>query len=161
VSWTGSTIRLARSFDVHALQHQHRLPAPIDPHWTLETLGIVPEAQGRGPGTRLLVPGLVRADWDALPSQLTMAGAIASGFYPRLGFEVEHDALRWSGPTSWACVERPTSPDSPTVGERWRRARVLVQGGPRGPGAAEGDVGFFWSGSWYRAFRSAHQGNLP
>ena len=105
-----SAIRLARSFDVHALRHQHRLPAPSDPHWTLETLGIVPEAQGRGPGTRLLVPGLVRADWDALSSQLTMAGAIASGFYPRLGFEVEHDALPWSGPTSWACVERRTSP---------------------------------------------------
>jgi ribosomal protein S18 acetylase RimI-like enzyme len=49
---------LARSVDVHALRHQHGLPAPSDPHWNLETLGIVPEAQGRGLGTRLLVPGL-------------------------------------------------------------------------------------------------------
>jgi ribosomal protein S18 acetylase RimI-like enzyme len=59
---------LARSFDVHALRHQHGLPAPSDPHWNLETLGIVPEAQGRGLGTRLLVPGLARADRDALLS---------------------------------------------------------------------------------------------
>jgi hypothetical protein len=44
-------------------------PAPSDPHWNLESLGIVPEALGRGswvPGCSFRAwPG---ADGDALPS---------------------------------------------------------------------------------------------
>jgi ribosomal protein S18 acetylase RimI-like enzyme len=42
-----------------------------DSHWNLEALGIVPEAQGRVLGTRLLVHGLARADQDGLDCCLT------------------------------------------------------------------------------------------
>ena len=46
---------------------------PTYPHWHLETLGIRSEAQGRGIGTRLMAPGLTRADQAGLPCYLTTA----------------------------------------------------------------------------------------
>jgi GNAT superfamily N-acetyltransferase len=81
---------------------------PRDPHWNLETMGIVPDAQGRGVGTRLLGPGLARADRDGLACYLTTARRENVRFYGRLGFEVEHDALPLApgGPTSWG-MRRP------------------------------------------------------
>ena len=81
---------------------------PRDPHWNLETMGIVPDAQGRGVGTRLLAPGLARADQDGLACYLTTARRENLRFYGRLGFEVEHDALQLApgGPTSWG-MRRP------------------------------------------------------
>ena len=81
---------------------------PRDPHWNLETMGIVPGAQGRGVGTRLLAPGLARADQDGLACYLTTARRENLRFYGRLGFEVEHDALQLApgGPTSWG-MRRP------------------------------------------------------
>jgi hypothetical protein len=42
-----------------------------DSHWNLEAFGIVPEAQGWVPSTRLLVHGLARADQDGLHCYLT------------------------------------------------------------------------------------------
>lgn len=84
---------------------------PRDPHWNLETMGIVPEAQGRGVGTRLLAPGLARADRDGQACYLTTARRENLRFYGRLGFEVEHDALQLApdGPTSWG-MRRPPRP---------------------------------------------------
>jgi GNAT superfamily N-acetyltransferase len=81
---------------------------PRDPHWNLETMGIVPDAQGRGVGTRLLAPGLARADQDGLACYLTTARRENLRFYGRFGFEVEHDALQLApgGPTSWG-MRRP------------------------------------------------------
>jgi GNAT superfamily N-acetyltransferase len=82
---------------------------PRDPHWNLETMGIVPEAQGRGVGTRLLAPGLARADQDGLACYLTTARRENLRFYGRFGFEVERDALPLApdGPTSWGMRRAP------------------------------------------------------
>jgi GNAT superfamily N-acetyltransferase len=81
---------------------------PRDPHWNLETMGIVPEAQGRGVGTRLVAPGLARADRDGLACYLTTARRENLRFYGRLGFEVEHELLPLGpgGPTLWG-MRRP------------------------------------------------------
>ena len=82
---------------------------PRDRHWNLETMGIVPDAQGRGVGTRLLAPGLDRADRDGLACYLTTARRENLRFYGRLGFQVEHDALHLApdGPTSWGMRRLP------------------------------------------------------
>ena len=56
---------------------------PTYPHWNLETLGIRQEAQGRGIGTRLMAPGLARADHAGLPCYLTTARQENLGFYER------------------------------------------------------------------------------
>lgn len=81
---------------------------PKYPHWNLETLGIRHDAQGRGIGTRLMAPGLARADQAGLPCYLTTAKRENLAFYERFGFEVADDALPLvpNGPTSWG-MRRP------------------------------------------------------
>ena len=81
---------------------------PTYPHWNLETLGIRHEAQGRGIGTRLMAPGLARADQAGLPCYLTTAKRENLAFYERFGFEVADAALPLvpNGPTAWG-MRRP------------------------------------------------------
>lgn len=83
---------------------------PRYPHWNLETLGIRHEAQGRGIGTRLMAPGLARADQAGLPCYLTTAKRENVGFYERFGFAVANDALPFvpGGPTHWG-MRRPAT----------------------------------------------------
>jgi GNAT superfamily N-acetyltransferase len=87
---------------------------PRDRHWNLETMGLHPDAQGRGIGSRLIAPGLARADRDRLPCYLTTGRRENLRFYERFGFVVEHDALQLvpGGPTSWGMrrAPRPASP---------------------------------------------------
>jgi GNAT superfamily N-acetyltransferase len=47
---------------------------PVEPHWYLEVLGVRPEAQGHGVGTRLLGLGLARAKPPGLPYYLETHG---------------------------------------------------------------------------------------
>jgi GNAT superfamily N-acetyltransferase len=68
---------------------------PKYPHWNLETLGIRHDAQGRGIGTRLMAPGLARADQAGLPCYLTTAKRENLAFYERFGFEVWTTRCRW------------------------------------------------------------------
>ena len=81
---------------------------PRDRHWNLETMGIAPAAQGQGVGSRLITPGLARADLQRLPCYLTTAKGANVGFYRRFGFEVEAEGLPLvpGGPTHWG-MRRP------------------------------------------------------
>jgi ribosomal protein S18 acetylase RimI-like enzyme len=83
---------------------------PRDRHWDLETMGVAPSAQGKGVGSRLLAPGLARADAERLPCYLTTARGENLGFYRRFGFEVEAEGLPLvpGGPTHWA-MRRPAA----------------------------------------------------
>ena len=84
---------------------------PTYPHWNLETLGIRREAQGRGIGSRLIAPGLARADHSGLPCYLTTAKHANVGFYERFGFIVVNDALPLvpGGPTHWGMRRPPAT----------------------------------------------------
>jgi ribosomal protein S18 acetylase RimI-like enzyme len=84
---------------------------PKDRHWNLETMGVAPAAQGRGVGSRLIAPGLARADSQRLPCYLTTARGENVAFYRRFGFEVEAEGLPLvpGGPTHWA-MRRPPVP---------------------------------------------------
>lgn len=81
---------------------------PPDRHWTLETMGVAPSAQGQGTGSRLIGPGLARADAEGLACYLTTARGENVPFYQRFGFQVEDDALPLvpGGPTQWG-MRRP------------------------------------------------------
>jgi predicted N-acetyltransferase YhbS len=72
-------------------------------------MGIAPAAQGRGLGTRLIAPGLARADAERLPCYLTTGRAENLRFYQRFGFQVVADKLAVvpGGPTSWG-MRRPS-----------------------------------------------------
>jgi ribosomal protein S18 acetylase RimI-like enzyme len=82
---------------------------PAYPHWNLETLGIRREAQGGGIGSRLMAPGLARADDAGLPCYLTTAKEPNLAFYERFGFEVTEKALPLvpGGPTHWGMRRLP------------------------------------------------------
>ncbi|HEX2052775.1 MAG TPA: GNAT family N-acetyltransferase [Actinomycetota bacterium] len=70
------------------LGENSELNHPTDPHWSLEALGIRPEAQRRGLGSRLLQPVLERADSEGLPCYLETSDPANVAFYERFGFEV-------------------------------------------------------------------------
>ena len=81
---------------------------PADRPWYLAVVGVVPEAQGRGLGTRLLRPGLDRCDDAAGDCYLETDTAAAARLYGRLGFvTLEAGAqLLPGGPTHWR-MRRP------------------------------------------------------
>jgi len=65
----------------------HRQEAPF-PHWYGQTLGVDPEHQGKGHGSRLLREMLIRADQEKLPCFLTTEKEENVGFYEHHGFKV-------------------------------------------------------------------------
>ncbi|MFP5319894.1 MAG: GNAT family N-acetyltransferase [Acidimicrobiia bacterium] len=81
---------------------------PEEPHWFLEVLGIRPEAQRQGLGTRLVEPALARADAAGLPCLLETSDPANVAFYERFGFTVADAALTLvpGGPTHVA-MHRP------------------------------------------------------
>jgi ribosomal protein S18 acetylase RimI-like enzyme len=76
---------------------------PADRPWYLAVVGVVPEAQGRGLGTRLLRPGLERCDAAAGDCYLETDTADAARLYARLGFATLEAGARLlpGGPTHW------------------------------------------------------------
>lgn len=78
------------------------------PHIYLWLLGVRPEAQGAGVGSRLLRAGLDRADAQDLPVFLETATTRNVALYRRHGFEVlaEYRA-REDAPLSWAMWREP------------------------------------------------------
>lgn len=59
---------------------------PREPHWYLEALGAVPEAQGTGVGRLVLQPVLDRCDTERLPAYLESSNPRNWSFYERHGF---------------------------------------------------------------------------
>jgi len=81
------------------------------PRWYLGVLGVAPEWQGRGLGSRLAAPGLERADREGLPVTLETSESKNLPLYRRLGFEVlrELGPEATGGPTVWT-MRRPPHP---------------------------------------------------
>ncbi|WP_304176160.1 N-acetyltransferase [Phenylobacterium aquaticum] len=89
-----------------AMDHHH----PMDrPHVYLWFLGVRPEAQGMGVGSRLLADGLARIDAVGLPSYLESTNAANVPLYRRYGYEVTQEY-------------RPRA-DAPPIWAMWRDAR--------------------------------------
>jgi GNAT superfamily N-acetyltransferase len=81
---------------------------PADPAWYLEILGVAPEAQGTGIGSRLVRDGLARADSDGMPAYLETAQAGNVRFYERFGFRVERQVrVLDDGPPFWMMRRAP------------------------------------------------------
>ena len=61
---------------------------PVEPHFTLHSVAVHRDAQGRGAGAALLAPVLARCDEDGLLACLDSSNIRNVPFYERLGFEV-------------------------------------------------------------------------
>jgi len=66
---------------------------PREPHWYLGTLGVDPDAQGKGVGGDLASAFLEWADRDASPAYLETDRAENVSFYERRGFSVENEVV--------------------------------------------------------------------
>lgn len=82
---------------------------PKTEHWYLALLGVDPELQGRGVGTRLLEPVLARCDADRLPAYLETQKPENVSWYARSGFEVVEEIRlpRAKCPPIWTLLREP------------------------------------------------------
>lgn len=78
---------LRRALLTDGAMHAHK---PKQPHLYLFTIGVVPTAQGRGLGHRLLAPMLRAADSAGIPTYLENSNPANHSFYAGHGFESQH-----------------------------------------------------------------------
>jgi GNAT superfamily N-acetyltransferase len=80
------------------------------PHWYLAIMGVVPEWQGRGLGTALMLPGLQALDVEGLPAYLESSTPRSRALYERNGFAVTGEFnLPSDGPPLWQMWREPAS----------------------------------------------------
>ena len=78
------------------------------PHAYLWFLGVRPEAQGMGVGSRLLRAGLAKVDAQGLPAYLESSSPANVPLYQRHGFEVMREfRARPDAPPAWAMWREP------------------------------------------------------
>ncbi|MGA4837795.1 GNAT family N-acetyltransferase [Streptomyces sp. G45] len=79
---------------------------PTEPVWFLATIGVDPDAQGRGLGAAVLAPGIEAADRAGHAAFLETSTERNVRFYERLGFAVTAEVeLPDGGPRTW-CMRR-------------------------------------------------------
>ena len=99
--------RLSRMSAMRRMMDAHHPKTP--PHAYLWFLGVRPEAQGLGVGSRMLAAGLARVDAKGLPAYLESSSPANVPLYRRHGFEVV-EVLK-------------ARPDAPEMWAMWREAR--------------------------------------
>jgi len=81
---------------------------PHEPHWYLWMLGVDPERQGEGLGSRLLAEVLARCDAERVPAYLEASTEESRGLYLRHGFEDAGELrLPADGPRMWPMWREP------------------------------------------------------
>ena len=105
--WLGAApaARFDRIFDSVDAALEEDVPGPC---WYLGVLGVAPAWQGQGLGSRLMAPGLERADREGLPVTLETSQPRNLPLYERHGFAVlrELGPVATGGPTVWT-MRRP------------------------------------------------------
>ena len=80
---------------------------PHEAHYYLMTLGVSPEAQGQGLGSRLMTPMLERCDREGVPAYLESSKERNIAFYARHGFRVTEEMRFPRGPKLWLMWRDP------------------------------------------------------
>jgi ribosomal protein S18 acetylase RimI-like enzyme len=79
-----------------------------DDHWYLSVLGVNPEFQGQGIGSKLLQPVLSKSDSGGHPCYLETSYESNLRFYALHGFEVRGEVqVPGGGPTLWGLFRKP------------------------------------------------------
>ncbi|WP_309644274.1 GNAT family N-acetyltransferase [Phenylobacterium sp.] len=99
--------RLSRMAAMRAAMDKNH---PMDrPHAYLWFIGVRPQAQGHGAGSRLLAAGLERVDAVGLPAYLESSSPANVPLYRRHGFEVTQEIQPMPGsPKLWAMWRDPS-----------------------------------------------------
>jgi predicted N-acetyltransferase YhbS len=72
------------------------------PHWYLAIMGVAPEWQGKGLGSKLMYPKLQELDTRDVPAYLESSTPRSRALYQRHGFEVVGELnLPSNGPPIW------------------------------------------------------------
>lgn len=87
-----------RAFELDGLLDQHH---PEEPCLYLQFVGVVPERQGRGLGSRLLATVLEEADANGTPAYLEATSPDNRRLYERHGFETVGELTLPDGPALW------------------------------------------------------------
>jgi predicted N-acetyltransferase YhbS len=82
---------------------------PEQRHMYLAVLGVDPERQGEGVGSRLIRPGLDLCDREGLPAYLETGKERNLDFYGRHGFAIREELRLPKGPPIWLLWRDPTS----------------------------------------------------
>lgn len=93
-----------RAFELNQLLDEHH---PQDPCWHLQFVGVIPEHQGRGLGSRLLSTVLGRADADGSAAYLEATSLNNRRLYERHGFETVGELRPTHGPPLWPMWREP------------------------------------------------------
>jgi GNAT superfamily N-acetyltransferase len=78
-------------------------------HYYFANIGVTPEAQGQGLGSRLMRPTLDRCDEQGLPAYLEASSERNAVLYERLGFQCT-EVLRFAGSPPLRLMMRPAQP---------------------------------------------------
>jgi GNAT superfamily N-acetyltransferase len=81
-----------------------------EPHVYVPYIGVAPDAQGAGLGTRLLGRTLERADAEGLPTYLEATSEQNAALYARLGFEHLGAFTVLGSPPLWPMRRPPSQP---------------------------------------------------
>ena len=80
------------------------------PHWYLAIMGVAPEWQGRGIGSKLMHPALETLDAEGTPAYLEASTVRSRALYERHGFEVTGEFnFPSGGPPLWQMWREPGS----------------------------------------------------
>lgn len=106
-----ATWRMLGVLDQSEKLHQHAMSGRR--HWSLYTIGVVPERQGKGVGTALIQPVLAYADQDKLPCYLDTDNEKSVKFFENNGWKVHIDVKEPAyGPRFWTMIREPKLPSS-------------------------------------------------
>ncbi len=80
---------------------------PREPHYYVAHIGVAPNAQGMGLGSRLLGPTLERCDRERLPVYLEASNERSAALYERLGFRHTRELRVGASPPLWLMWREP------------------------------------------------------
>jgi ribosomal protein S18 acetylase RimI-like enzyme len=83
-------------------------------HYYFANIGVAPETQGQGLGSKLMRPTLDRCDQEGLPAYLEASSERNAALYERLGFQCT-EVLRFAGSPPLRLMVRPPQPSPQTA----------------------------------------------
>jgi GNAT superfamily N-acetyltransferase len=106
-AWAVLSSRIGRAHRFALADHDMRRKHLHEPHWFLWVLGVEPERQGQGLGSRLLRSLRAKADAERMPCYLETDRKTSVRIYQNHGFDVMSDEVLRGVDTQMWFMQRP------------------------------------------------------